>query len=120
MKDSIMKDSAIKTASANSQSTTHILRCVQCGTVQEDVSPMFRCGGCAELLEVVYPRLEDRFPNGAANLEDVWQQRRLSSTPEDSSGGWRFRELLPQVDQAYSVTMGEANSPRVSLQQTAR
>src|SRR5258708_34207290 len=106
MKDSIMKDSAIKTASANSQSRTHILRCVQCETVQEDVSPMFRCGGCAELLEGVYPRLEDRFPNGAAHLKDVWQQRRPPSTPEDSSGGWRVRDVLPQVDQADDVSMG--------------
>ncbi len=110
----------MKTASANSQSTTHLLRCVQCGTVQDDVSAMFRCGRCAELLEVVYPGLQDRFPNGAANLKDVWQQRRrLSSTPEDSSGVWRFRELLPQVERQHIVTMGEGNTPLILLQKAA-
>ena len=115
-----MRDRAMRIASANSQSTTHLLRCVKCGTVQEDVSPMFRCGRCSELLEVVYPGFEDRLRNDAANLKQVWQQRRLSSAPEDSSGVWRFRELLPQVEPQHVVTMGEGNTPLVSLQKTAR
>src|SRR5258708_30334071 len=98
-----MRDRAMKIASANSQSTTHLLRCVKCGTVQEDVSPMFRCGRCSELLEAVYPGFEDRLRNDAANLKQVWQQRRLSSAPQDSRGVWPIRQLLPQLEPQHLV-----------------
>src|SRR5260370_37771139 len=100
-----MRDRAMKIASANSQSTTHLLRCVKCGTVQEDVSPMFRCGRCSELLEVVYPGFEDRLRNDAANLKQVWQQRRLSSAPEDVSGVWLFLEVPPPREAQDVFTM---------------
>ena len=40
--------------------------------------------------------------------------------PENASGVWRFRELLPQVDRKNIVTMNEGNTPLVPLHKAAR
>ena len=42
-------------AQVNSQTATHVLRCVHCGKVQETADRMFHCTQCAELVEVIYP-----------------------------------------------------------------
>jgi threonine synthase len=99
---------------------THALRCVQCGTTQEEPGPLFRCGKCSELLEVVYPEWLGAPREFANRLKQIWKERRGSSLAENASGVWRFRELLPQVDRRSIVTMGEGNTPLLTLEQSAR
>src|SRR5262249_49231265 len=106
--------------SANSPAATHVLRCVHCGKVQETADRMFRCTQCTELLEVIYPEWAGAPEGFALRLREIWQQRRGSSLPENSSGVWRFRELLPQVSRENIVTMSEGNTPLIQLRKAAR
>ena len=109
----------MKTASLNSPAATHVLRCVHCGTVQQRVTPMFRCTECNELLEVSYSGAREPFPDGPDALKHTWRQRRLTSVVTDESGVWRFRELLPHVEPRNIVTMGEGNTPLLLLKKSA-
>lgn len=108
------------TLPANSRVTTHVLRCVHCGKVQDTADRMFRCTQCTELLEVVYPDWAAAPPEFALRLKEIWRERRGSPLAENTSGVWRFRELLPQVDRHNIVTMNEGNTPLVPLKKTAR
>ncbi|MGZ4898346.1 MAG: threonine synthase, partial [Candidatus Angelobacter sp.] len=49
----------------------------------------------------------------------IWRERRGSPLPENTSGVWRFRELLPQVDRHNMVTMCEGNTPLIPLKKAA-
>src|ERR1700761_605818 len=110
----------MSTASANPQTATHSLRCVHCGKKQETAERMFRCTQCSELLEVVYSELSSAPREFALRLKEIWRERRGSSLPENASGVWRFRELLPQVNRENIVTMCEGNTPLVPLKKAAR
>lgn len=110
----------MSTVPANSQTATHVLRCVHCGKVQETADRMFCCTQCTELLEVVYPEWAAAPPGFALRLKEIWQERRGSPLAENSSGVWRFRELLPQVARHNIVTMSEGNTPLVPLKKAAR
>jgi len=110
----------MSTLPANPQVATHELRCVHCGKVQETADRMFRCTECSELLEVVYPEWASAPPEFALRLKQIWRERRGTSLPENASGVWRFRELLPQVDRQHIVTMSEGNTPLVPLKKAAR
>jgi threonine synthase len=105
--------------SANSLAS-HVLRCVHCGQVQKTADRMFRCTECRELLEVVYPEWADAPAGFASRLREIWRERRGSNLPENASGVWRFRELLPQVQREYIVTMSEGNTPLIPLKRAAR
>lgn len=113
-------NSAINPMPASSQVADHTLRCVHCGKVQETADRMFRCTECSELLEVVYPGRVEAPKEFALRLKEIWQERRGSSLPENTSGVWRFRELLPQVQRENIVTMSEGNTPLIPLKKTAR
>jgi len=108
------------TVPTNPRVAAHVLRCVHCGKVQETADRMFRCTQCSELLEVVYPEWTAAPPGFALRLKEIWRGRRGSSLPENASGVWRFRELLPQVDRKNIVTMCEGNTPLVPLHKAAR
>ena len=103
----------------NPQVAAHVLRCVHCGKVQETADQMFHCTQCSELLEVIYPEWASAPPEFASRLKEIWRERRGSSLPENASGVWRFRELLPQVDRRHMVTMCEGNTPLVPLKKAA-
>jgi threonine synthase len=105
---------------AKPQIVAHVLRCVHCGKVQETVDRMFRCTQCSELLEVVYPEWASAPAEFALRLKEIWRERRGSSLPENTSGVWRFRELLPQVDRRSMVTMCEGNTPLIPLKKASR
>jgi threonine synthase len=102
------------------QALTHVLRCVHCGKVQETADRMFRCTECSELLEVQYPEWAGAPAGFAPRLKEIWRERRASALPENASGVWRFRELLPQVERENMVTMGEGNTPLIWLHDAAR
>ena len=113
---------------------SHQLRCVGCGAVIQPatVEKDFRCIACSELLEVEYPSWSAagepspghslgprRMPNPGA-LRWLWRERLESRLPIDQSGVWRFRELLPILeDPEHAVTLREGNTPLYRLLQTA-
>src|SRR5215831_5524622 len=107
----------MKATFSNPPAVAHVLRCVRCGALSATPGPLFRCSQCAELLEVVYPEWGGGAPREfSLRLKEVWQARRGSSLPENASGVWRFRELLPQIESRNIVTMGEGNTPLVHLE----
>ena len=122
---------------------THQLRCTECASVitKDEVSSNFRCPQCNGLYEVVYPWSDFKpdskpgatttptpgapghptslLPNPSA-LRWLWQERRTSTMAIDQSGVWRFRDLLPIVDDLENVvTLREGNTPLYELPRCA-
>lgn len=110
----------MKTTTAENPTVTHILRCVHCGVAQATADRMFRCYECGELLEVVYPEWAGAAREFGLRLKEIWRERKSGTLPEDASGVWRFRELLPQIKGRNVVTMREGNTPLVQLTRSAR
>lgn len=109
----------MKAVTSNTPVGTHVLRCVQCGAVQDEPGPLFRCSLCKELLEVIYPDWETSV-SGPESLRKLWQERKLSLEPQDLSGVWRYRELLPQIAAQHIVTLGEGNTPLLQVRKPAQ
>src|SRR5215471_14263420 len=99
--------------------TNFRFRCIACGDLNDDAGQNFRCEKCGDLLEIHYPAWKDVKPN-ADELKSSWRSRRLSSSAVDLSGVWRFRDLLPTVDDAQVITLREGNTPLYELPQCAR
>jgi len=104
----------------------HQLRCFGCGArlAGPEAQPDFRCAQCGELFEVEYPGWSERAghdrPNPGA-LRWLWRERRSSSDALDHSGVWRFRELLPILENfASAVTLFEGNTPLYKLRRTGK
>jgi len=110
----------MKPIAANQSEATHVLRCAHCGVVQTSADRMFRCHECRELLEVIYPEWSGAAREFGLRLKEIWKERRSGTLPEDTSGVWRFRELLPQMERRHVVTMREGNTPLVQLTRSAR
>jgi threonine synthase len=92
------------------------LRCIQCGEGTSRAASDFRCAACGDLLEIVFQ------PGGARNpveLKAAWLSRRTSDHPEDQSGVWRFRELLPAFGANEIITLREGNTPLYELPRCA-
>src|SRR5579864_8490500 len=69
---------------------------------------LYNCTRCGGLLEVIYAGSR---PDAAA-LRRLFCERRMSNAPLDASGVWRYRELLPFLDDyAHVVTLREGNTP---------
>lgn len=115
-----MKTTTENPAPIGQATAGHLLKCVHCGMVQNTADRMFRCTQCKELLEVVYPHLAGAPREFGLRLREIWKARRTGTLPEDSSGVWRFRELLPAVDSKNMITMCEGNTPLVKLTRSAR
>jgi threonine synthase len=115
------------------------LRCIGCRDISPDAAEDFRCRHCGELLEVVYDHLDadpgtagvspaaklhgasHHSHSRARDLKSLWLSRKLSYAAGDQSGVWRFREVLPILDDpAHAVTMREGNTPIWSLPRSAR
>jgi threonine synthase len=104
----------------------HQLRCFGCGSqiAGDEVRPDFRCAQCGELFEVEYPGWSERRgpdrPNPGA-LKWLWRERRCSSEPLDQSGVWRYRELLPILENfGNAVSLREGNAPLYHLPRAAK
>ena len=100
------------------------LRCINCGSMADRADQDFRCSHCGDLFEIFYPGWQT--PSGARalgrsaeDLKQLWRQRRISSAPADSSGVWRFRELLPALT-SDPITLREGNTPLYDLPRSAR
>jgi threonine synthase len=128
-------------------SSAHQLRCTDC--LDEIPGPQaasdFRCRHCRGLFEVFYPWSPaandpaDRKPHSPATpntggpvnpgarlpnpsaLRFLWEERRTSTMAADQSGVWRFRDLLPILDDPnQAVTLREGNTPLYELPRNAR
>ncbi len=102
------------------------LRCIGCGTVGGTPVPNLRCSACGDLLEVIYP---DWHTTGsfrargldAAQLKSLWRDRKTSLLAVDQSGVWRFRELLPDLNQGSEpITLREGNTPLYDMPSCAK
>jgi len=117
------------------KAVSHHLRCTECDTriAGETVASDFRCPLCRGLYEVAYPWSGTRprtaqdapagtdscLPNPSA-LRWLWQERRSSTLAADQSGVWRFRDLLPILDNPENpVTLREGNTPLYDLPRCA-
>ena len=105
-------------STAPEQSKT-TFRCIACGDLKDAASQDFRCSHCGDLLEIVYPSWKET-PPSADELKSTWRNRRLSLSPVDLSGVWRFRDLLPAIDHSQIITLREGNIPLYELPQCAR
>jgi threonine synthase len=95
-------------------------RCIACGELSDAAGQDFRCGKCGDLLEITYPSWEESRPE-AAPLKSTWIDRKLSSSPADLSGVWRFRDLLPALeDEQHVITLREGNTPLYEFPRCSR
>ena len=112
--------SSVSTSTPDVRQENFRFRCIACGDLSDAASQDFRCSDCGDLLEITYPTWEKKKPD-AEKLKSTWQSRRLSSNPVDLSGVWRYRDLLPGLDEERQViTLREGNTPLYELPQCAR
>ena len=51
-------------------------------------------------------------PLDPAESKRIWRERRMHNSPLDQSGVWRYRELIPFLDDdRHVVTLREGNTP---------
>ena len=97
------------------------LRCVACSSEFERAEQDFRCLRCGELLEVFYPLRRAANAEYAQQLRASWLDRKKSFKVLDQSGVWRFRDLLPAMqDWRNVITMREGNTPIFELPRCAK
>jgi threonine synthase len=94
-------------------------RCISCGHLANSASQDFRCAQCHDLLEITYP-VWTPLNHVPEQLISAWRSRRTLMADSDLSGVWRFRELLPTVDEAQIVTLREGNTPLYELPRCGR
>ncbi len=84
-----------------------LLRCIDCGHTHQLDDPVYVCGKCGGLLDVVHD-LDVLRPMVSRELFD----RRLGSVePPYNSGVWRYKELVfPGAAEAAIITRGEGNT----------
>jgi threonine synthase len=112
--------SSVSTSTPGVRQENFRFRCIACGDLTDAASQDFRCCQCGDLLEITYPTWKESKPD-AAELKTAWQKRRLSSSPVDLSGVWRYRDVLPALDDEQQViTLREGNTPLYELPRCAR
>ena len=99
-------------------------RCIACGDLTDSAVQNFRCSRCGDLLEITNPNWSQAQGSSAPTATDLkatWKQRRASLSPVDLSGVWRFRELLPTLENLHHViTLREGNTPLYGLPRCSR
>jgi len=69
---------------------------------------VYNCPKCGGLIETAYGNA----PAKPDTLKKIFRERRMSNAPIDQSGVWRYRELLPFLeDYSHVVTLREGNTP---------
>lgn len=96
-------------------------RCIACGHLSDAATQDFRCPDhdCRDLLEITYPAWKQAKPE-PEQLTALWRNRRVLMNDADLSGVWRFRELLPAIDDHQIVTLREGNTPLYELPRSAK
>jgi threonine synthase len=104
-----------------SQLDDTLLRCIGCGNVTPVAESGLNCVKCGDLLEVVFPHPGTESQQlDATKLKALWKDRRSSPLPEDQSGVWRFREVLPSLGRDLPITLREGNTPLYELNLCSR
>ena len=99
----------------------HLVRCISCRETSTALAADFRCSHCGDLLEVNFPKWSEGFAPEPDALKALWRERRTSNAPLDTSGVWRFREMLPELDDwSSAITLREGNTPLYDLPRCAR
>jgi threonine synthase len=99
----------------------HLVRCISCGEPNSALAADFRCSHCGDLLEVNFPKWPEGFAPESDALKALWRARRTSNATLDTSGVWRFREVLPELDDWCSaISLQEGNTPLYDLPRCAR
>lgn len=81
--------------------------CERCGHELDELSPVSVCPTCGGLLELIH-----RFVARGDALRGAFAARRQALRGPDSSGVWRYRELvLPSISPAQIVSHPEGNTP---------
>ena len=76
---------------------------------------IYECRECGGLITV-----ENRYDHDPKQLTSLWDSRAASRDPLDVSGVWRFREMLPFIDDPrHVVTIREGNTPLFDAPQAA-
>ncbi len=102
-------------------SKKHIVRCISCGETQSALAVDFRCTKCGDLVEVEFPAWSVGPAPDPAKLKFLWRERRASNQPLDASGVWRFRDVLPELDDwSSAITLREGNTPIYDLPRCAQ
>lgn len=77
---------------------------------------VYSCPHCKGLIEVVYPGLQ----LDAQELKNLWRERRKQNDPLNQSGVWRYRELMPFLDDfSQVVSLREGNTPLLNAPRAA-
>ena len=91
-------------------------QCEDCGTRLGELDPSPVCPTCGGLLDLVHQAQFD-----AADLRRRFLERRRALTGSDSSGVWRYRELvLPSAAVEHIVTHPEGNTPLLERESISR
>jgi threonine synthase len=78
---------------------------------------IYNCPACGGLLEAVY----DFSSIDTSACRRIWRERRLSNAPLDQSGVWRYREMIPFLDDlGLVVTLREGQTPLLAAPSAAR
>jgi threonine synthase len=89
----------------------------QCRTRFPITEILYQCPVCGSLLEAHY---EGRRAQPDA-WKRLWRERRMSNAPLDQSGVWRYREMIPFLDDmAHAVTLREGNTPLLNAPRAAQ
>jgi threonine synthase len=107
------------TSAADAYPADFRFRCIACGHLGDTAGQDFRCAQCRDLLEITYPAWQQS-KRDPEQLTSLWRSRRTLMNDVDLSGVWRFRELLPSIDEQQVVTLREGNTPLYELQRCAR
>ncbi|MDQ6699027.1 MAG: threonine synthase [Acidobacteriota bacterium] len=78
---------------------------------------IYNCVECGSLLEAssAAPAL------AAPELKKLWRERRTYNLPIDQSGVWRYREMIPFLDDpSHIVTLREGNTPLLAAARAAQ
>ncbi len=106
---------------ATTAAKNHRVRCISCGEVSAAHEVDFRCAHCGELLEVEFTTWSGGSAPDPLKLKSLWRERRTSNEPLDASGVWRFRDVLPDLDDwSSAITLREGNTPVYELPRCAR
>jgi threonine synthase len=80
----------------------------KCRTRFQVTDVLSNCPRCGGLLEAIYPD----WKLDAGQVKSVWRARRTCNQPLDQSGVWRYREIIPFLENFDSVvTLREGNTP---------
>lgn len=86
-----------------------------CRTTYPITDVIYTCPKCGGLLEVRYTG-----DFNGSDLKRVWRERRCDNAPVEQSGVWRYREIIPFLDNAaHIVTLREGNTPLLDAPRAA-